>query len=218
MKNFTRILFSLALVMIALHGYSQSIGIKGGVNLGKILQEDADDLYSDDYSLHPGFHVGVVAEFTFTDMFALETGILLDTKGVDYEQEDPEVDATFDTSFNLYYITLPLYFKAEGDVNDNVSLYGKVGPYVSYGFSGEIESEFESGTETEDVTWGDDPAEDNLKPLDYGVSVGAGVEISSFLVELSYDVGWANISPNTDNDALLRTRVFRASVGYFFIQ
>ena len=140
--------------------------------------KDDDDTYSDDFKMKPGFHVGVTAEFPFSDMVSFETGLLLSTKGYKISEEESIMGETIkiEGKANLLYIDIPLTAKATFDVG-GAKLYGTFGPYLGFGLSGKSKTEVsgggESETEEEDVKWGSGD-DDDLKRLDFGLTIGAG--------------------------------------------
>ena len=71
-------------------------------------------------------------------------------------------------------------------------------------------------TEEEDIKWGSDEDEDDLKRLEMGATFGAGLEFGSFLIGANYDLGLSNISSYQDGGATSKNRVIRFSVGYRF--
>ena len=68
----------------------------------------------------------------------------------------------------------------------------------------------------EDVEWGSDKEKDDLKRLDFGLTMGGGVEINSIQIGLTYALGLANISSYTDYGTKINNRVLGLSVGYKF--
>ena len=70
--------------------------------------------------------------------------------------------------------------------------------------------------ETETIEWGSDAEEDDLKRLDFGVSIGAGVELNALQIGLFYNLGLANISSYTDDGATIQNRGLGLSVAWFF--
>jgi hypothetical protein len=221
MKNLSRI-FAICIAMaFCANGFSQSFGIKAGLNLSNVLIEDADDTYSDDFNMKPGFHVGPTVEFPLSDLVSFETGLLLSTKGYKYEESADMMGASvnYEQSLNLLYLDIPLTAKAKFDMG-GVALYGAAGPYVGIGLTGKSKFEMSGGGESEsedtDVEWGSDENEDDLKRLDFGLTVGAGVEVNSFLIGVNYGLGLANISPATENDFKINNRVLALSLGYKF--
>lgn len=198
--------------------YAQKFGIRGGFNLANQVWQEDGDTYSADFKMKPGFHIGGIVDFSFTDLLSLEAGLLLDTKGLvmkeDYGSE------SYEEKINLYYLDIPVVLKASVDVSNGVGIYGIIGPYLGMGISGKSKWEYSGtgGTETGDdkIEWGNDPENDHFKRPDFGFTFGGGVEIKGLLVGVSYDLGLANISAYTDNNAKINNRVLRITGCYWF--
>jgi opacity protein-like surface antigen len=201
--------------------FAQNFGIKGGLNFSNILLKDDDDTYSNDFKMKPGFHVGATAEFPLTKMISFETGLLLSTKGYKTSEEETYMGETYkyEEKINLFYLDIPLTAKASFDLG-GVKIYGVFGPYLGMGLSGKYKYEEtydgETDSEEEDIEWGSDEDNDDLKRLDFGLTLGAGVEIKSIQIGLTYDLGLANISTDNDNGYKGNNRVLGISVGYKF--
>jgi hypothetical protein len=218
-------LVKLFVVVIALtmttELFAQNFGLKGGLNLSNMLMKDDEDTYSDDFKMKPGFHIGATAEFPLSDMLSFETGLLLSTKGYKMSEEDTDDGETYkyEVKLNLLYLDIPLTGKATFDVG-GAKIYGVFGPYVGMGLSGKTKSEYTDDGETEtyedDIEWGSDEEKSELKRLDFGLTMGAGVEINSIQIGLTYNMGLANISPYTEDGFKINNRVLGLSVGYKF--
>jgi hypothetical protein len=186
-----------------------------------MLMKDDEDTYSDDFKMNPGFHIGATAEFPLAGMISFETGLLLSTKGFKIGEEETFFGETIKTEMkmNLLYLDVPLTAKAKFDLG-GAKIYGVFGPYAGMGLTGKIKVEAtfdgETVTEEEDIQWGSDEDESDLKRLDFGLIMGAGVEINSIQIGLTYGLGLANISPVTDGGSIINNRVLGLSVGYKF--
>lgn len=220
MKNLIKLLILVFAFSAATETIAQTFGVKAGLNLSNMLVKDDDDTYSDDFKMKPGFHVGVTAEFPFSDMVSFETGLLLSTKGYKISEEESIMGETlkFEGKANLLYIDIPLTAKATFDVG-GAKLYGTFGPYLGFGLSGKYKSEVsgggESETEEEDVKWGSGD-DDDLKRLDFGLTIGAGLALNAIEVGVSYNLGLANVSPYSDGGYKENHRVIGVSVAYKF--
>ena len=221
MKNLFKLLVLVIALTMTTEVFAQTFGIKGGLNLSNLLAQDDDDTYIDDAKMIPGFHIGATAEFPLTEMFSFETGLLLSTKGFKMSEEETfmEENYKYEEKLNLLYLDIPLSAKASFDLG-GAKIYGVFGPYLGIGLSGKSKYEvtFDGETESneEDVKWGSDEDESYLKRLDFGLTMGAGVEINSFQIGLSYGLGLANISTYTDGGYKINNRVLGISVGYKF--
>ena len=210
-----KLLVLVIVFSMAKETFAQSFWIKGGLNLSNILEKDNDDTYSEDYKMKPGFHFGATAEFPLNEMFSFETGLLLSTKGT--KMSEDEDDYSMESKVNLYYLDIPLNAKASYDIG-GAKLFGTFGPYIGMGLSGkskyEVTYDGETETEEETLEWGSDEDNDDVKRFDFGLAVGAGVEIKSFQIGLNYSFGLANISPDSNDGYKINNRVLGISVGY----
>lgn len=220
MKNTFKVIIVFAFVLNGLSLSAQNLGVKAGLNFSNMLAKDDSETYSDDYKARTGFHIGAVAEIPVTDMFSFEPGLLLSTRGYRFEESETDDGETYEYSLkaNTMYLDIPLSAKAHFDLG-KIKAYGLFGPYVGLGLSGKYKEETSFGGETEsedtDIEWGSDKEKDNLKRLDFGLNVGAGVQVNSFQAGLVYGLGLANLSPSTDGGSQQKNRVFSITLGYY---
>ena len=217
MKKASKFLFVILISLLCFQSYAQTFGIKGGLNLSNMLMEEDGETWSDDFKMKPGFHIGGVVDFPFTDLLSLETGLILDTKGFKAKEEGSGY--SYKETLNLYYLDIPVILKVGFDVGSNVRIFGDAGPYIGVGLSGKVKSVYEDQgseeTDEEKIEWGNTD-DDHLKRLDYGLTFGGGVEISAFVIGISYDLGLANISAYTDYETKIKNRVLKIYFGYWF--
>lgn len=200
--------------------YSQIFGVKAGLNLSKMLLKDDDDTYSDELSNRVGYHVAGTVEFPLSEVFSIEPGLMLQTKGFLFKEESGGVEVK--ERLNTFYVDIPVHFKAAYAFDEDLKMYGIVGPVLGMGIAGKFKDEITFGgdteTDEEDVEWGSDMEEDDLKRLDFALTFGAGVQYMQLIFEITYDLGLANISAYTDDGATIKNRVLRFTVGYKFNQ
>jgi hypothetical protein len=214
--------FLFLVVLISNQSYGQSIGLRGGLNLSNMLIKDDNETYSEDFKLKPGYQFGAIAEFPISNIFSLETGLLLTTKGYRFTLEETEDGDSYKYTqqLNLLYLDIPLTAKASFNIG-NAKIYGLFGPYIGFGLSGKYkeiyeetsDGETESEEEEEKVKWGSDE-ESDIKRLDYGLVMGAGVEFKSFQLGLNYNLGLANISSYSEDGLKFNNRVIGITVAY----
>ncbi|HNV50401.1 MAG: porin family protein [Bacteroidales bacterium] len=221
MKNVIKLLIFVLVVSMTTGAFAQNFGLKGGLNLSNILAKDDNTTYSDDFKMNPGFHIGATAEFPFSDMFSFETGLLLSTKGYKISEEETFMGKKIEMKIktNLFYLDIPLTAKASFDLGD-AKVFGLFGPYIGMGLTGQSKTvttiDGKTEKEKEDVEWGSEKGKSDLKRLDFGLTIGAGVEIDLFQIGLGYNLGLANISPYNDGGMKINNRVIGLSVGYKF--
>jgi hypothetical protein len=219
MNNLIKLGFVVLLLAMATKSFAQTFGVKTGLNLSNMLIKDDYGTDSEDYKMNTGFHFGPTLEFPINEMFAFESGLLFSTKGTKMSEKETYMDETFEakSKVNLFYLDVPLTAKATFDFG-SVKFYGTFGPYVGIGLNGKLKSEMKTNGETEtyeeDINFGSDEDEDDLKRLDYGVSAGAGIAFKSIQIGVTYGLGLANISAYIDDGDKVKNRVFGISLGY----
>lgn len=223
MKNLVKLFLIVIAIMMATDKlFAQEFGVKAGFNSSNMLVVDDSDLVDADFNMKAGFHIGVTAEFPLTEMFSLETGLLLSTKGViskdRFTDEDIGLIYEYKANLNPLYLDIPITAKASFDIG-GAKIYGVFGPYLGIGLSGKIKQEMRINGDTTlseeiDIEWGSDEESSNLKRVDYGLIIGAGVELNSVQIGLNYSLGLANIS--TVTDVKVNNRVLGISIGYKF--
>ena len=104
MKITMRIGVAVVIMLLGLQASAQTFGIRGGLNLSKMLIKDDDEKYSTEFSMKPGFHGGLTFQYDFSDVIALETALLFESKGVLYKDEFSGV--AFKEKINILYIDM----------------------------------------------------------------------------------------------------------------
>ena len=210
MKKFLRF-STAACLFILMFNYAEAqvrFGPKAGVNFSTMT------LKSSGISIDPknmtGFQAGVIAEISLGKNFALQPGFMYSAKGSNYYISALEVDVTI----NPNYLEVPVnaIYKI-GASPLNILLMA--GPYLGYGIGGNYSMSSVQTTIDDAIKFGS--GEDNdLKPFDAGVNLGAGVELSRFQVAFQYCMGLTNLAPVTDNSAEQKNKVMTISLAYLF--
>lgn len=205
MKNVLRLFIVVLLLGLSVNSFAQAtFGVKAGLNLSNMVMKD-DDNTSSEPKTKPGFNFGPTIEIPITDMFSFESALLLSTMGAKYESDGEK------GSVNLLYLNLPLTAKAKFDLG-GIQLFGALGPYLAYGMSGKIKMD---GEDDYTVKWGSGD-DDDFKPFDAGLHLGAGVGINAIEIGLTYELGMASLSTYTENGYKELNRCLAISLGYKF--
>jgi hypothetical protein len=93
----------------------------------------------------------------------------------------------------------------------SIKFFLNAGPYFAYGIGGKTKY----GGESANIKFGSGD-NDDLKPLDFGLNLGAGVEINNFIISAHYELGLANLVPAPTDNAEAKNRVIGISIGYLF--
>lgn len=214
----------LLLTTISATTYPQTIGIKTGINLAKVIFEENEGSSGGSgpgFTLYkPGPEFGITAEFQVDRNFIFETGINLSSWGYknSYEQgSGPPV--LVDENFNLWYINIPVTAKPVFSVG-KARIYGAFGPYFSYGAFGnittQISSENPTDTDVKTIKWGTEEGVDDFFRSDYGLRLGTGIIFRSLELGFSYNLGLADITPDSDPSSIVHNRVMGVTLGVKF--
>lgn len=197
---------------------AQEVTIVGGMNVSSQLERDDDEVYSDESEVKSriGGHLGALVNIGISGGLSLETGLMLSTKGDKFvEEEDGD---KFIFNYNISYLDLPFTAKYNFSPNDNFQVFGLVGPVLGIALRGvakdvlvvDGEREFEGYN----LLIGNDPSDDDIKRLDFGMMFGAGVQYDRFRLGLFYNLGLMNISPFDENGYRMKNRAMGISLGY----
>jgi len=214
----TSLLLLISLLSLPLS--AQTFGLKAGLSLSNMqITSTGGSLYTLDFKEKPGFHFGPTLDIPISKILSIEPGVIFTTKGMMYSETDYDYKAT--AKFNLYYIDVPLNFKASFDLGP-VTLFGTLGPYVGVGIKGNLLAEEKDEgfveKETEEIKWGNAQGA-LLKRLDIGLSAGAGIELYSILLGISFDHGLNNIQTAESTErtgTMYRNWGLKFSLGYRF--
>lgn len=224
MKPAKVLLVSMFLLFVcSAQAQQHSLTVVGGLNVANMSVKYGSSTVTveDSYKMKMAFHAGVLFDYVLTKdrhkELSIEPGIIFDAKG--FKQDLSVGILEQENTLSAYYADIPVYFKYAKKLRSRDKVYAGVGPYVGVGLFGNIENTYAgeevSGGTSDNISWGSDPSEDDLKRLDYGVSAKIGYQSYSGLnISASYDLGIPNVSA-ADNPEF-KHRVMRVSIGYSF--
>jgi hypothetical protein len=178
------------------------IGPKAGLNLATAKLSMMG--ISIDEKILIGFHVGILSEIPLSGNLCLQPAILYSAKGSKYSFMSEE----FKASPSFIEIPVNVVYKIDLGV---AKLLLNAGPYAAYGIGGK----YDFDGDPVDIVFGTSE-DDDMKPLDFGLNIGAGVEISHIIISANYGLGLANLSPVTSNDEEIKNKVIGFSLAYLF--
>jgi hypothetical protein len=184
--------------MVAQAVTAQKFGLKGGINIAN-MKFSASGINFSPTSL-VGFQVGPVADFKLQNSLYFNTGLLYSLKGCKLEYQGESITDKFN------YLEVPLNATYKFPLAEKSNFFIEAGPYLAYALS----AKEKVNGETEDINFKDD----GVKRFDYGIGFGAGVEYSSLVARLNYQLELANI--NDDSDTTVKNKVLQISIAYMF--
>lgn len=172
-------LFLTAFLFTALAASAQlSFGVKAGLNMSTITDVD-------DSKMKIGYKIGPTVEYALDENMAIQSALLLSSKGVKRD--------VLDYTRNANYLELPISFAYKYPIAYDTKIYANAGPYFAYGIFGKTKTKTEvAGVERE--TKYDTFDDDRMKNFDMGLTFGVGLEITQFNFGLNYDLGLTKIS------------------------
>ncbi|NJO87941.1 MAG: PorT family protein [Chloroflexia bacterium] len=164
-----------------------------------------------------GFNVGATVEFPVSDAFAVQSGLILNTKGVKIDAS--QTGYTYENKMTLTCLDIPINAKYSLDLS-GTKLYFAAGPYVSFALKGKYDEK--DGPDGDvvssdgDLEIGNDEEKDDIKRMDFGLNFGAGVEFGAIGVGAQYGLGLSNLVPGGDSDNTMKNRLISISLSYKF--
>ncbi len=148
-------------------------GIKGGVNYSTFNN-------ADNVEYKPGFMGGIYSNINIpATPVSIQPEVLFAQYGANIEGTD--------ASFNVNYIQVPVLLKfgfGVAGVKPNVFF----GPYAGFNIKSEVKNND-----------GSINLDDQFEDTDFGVAVGAGIDISKFSIGVRYTAGLKNVANSSLN-------------------
>ena len=167
---------------------AQRIGVKAGLNIAD--QQFANGNYKINSESILGFHAGIIGEVPLSKSFFLNSGIFYTEKGCSEKfvapTSIPDVVNDVERTKRYGYLEIPLNLALKIDAG-SVKPYVQAGTYVSYVIYDKISSETNIIDEIKDFDF-------DTKKMDFGINVGAGIEISSLQLGVNYEWGVVNLA------------------------
>ena len=169
---------------------AQRIGVKGGISLSNANAVVSGDAKVSDNII--GMQVGIIGEAKLFPAIHVNSGLLFTQKGF---SNDVYTAQTFDPGhIQVNYLEVPLNLAVKIGIG-SLKVFVQAGPYVDYGINAKHIFD-DSSIEPIKVSFDDDVYQ--VKRLDYGASIGAGVEISVLQIGANYSFGMDDISNAED--------------------
>ena len=196
--------------MMAVSAQAQfNIGIRTGLNaIG--VHGDAVPVFDESSSVESksGFQIGVIGEYSVSEKFVIQPGLLFATQGFINSGTLNNVDIEIDWSLNYLQIPVNAMYKFG---SGKIKFFPQAGPYLGYAFGGKLKGESKDGNSyDEKIKFGSN----EMKRLDFGIGFGLGLQISAVQFGLGYQFGVMNIHNSSELD--MKNDCLSITVSYIF--
>lgn len=203
--------------MASLPALSQNVidqvEVNAGMNISKMKWYDSKI----------GYHVGLRATKNLDKLAPGvygNAGLFLTSKG-----GKMDLGGLGNSTLSANYLEVPVHFGYKYALNENVKLFGEVGPYFDLGLFGKQKNKtLDFGWDDDDNSYEEESAStfEVLKRFDFGLGLRVGAEYKKFTLSFGYDAGVIDIyKSDPDDDDLditgaVHNSNFTVSVGYIF--
>lgn len=191
MRNLSLIIALISVFSLGVNAQSTSIGLRGGVNLTSIANEDTD------FESVIGMNFAIPVEIGITELFSVQPELHYVQKGGKFDFTN---DITVQTLSN--YIELPILAKANFG-SETFKGYVVAGPSVGLAFSRYVTTTV-GDTETREKAERDTEGERTDNIIDFGIVGGVGAQVAAgpgaFVIDVRYNLD-LNDSSSFENGA-----------------
>lgn len=205
MKNILSIAALLALSFNALAQQEVKFGAKAGVNFATLSNVSKAEML-------PGFYVGAVAEFKFTEKLSFQPELVYSSQGAKNVYSETLSDVTSDhhNHDKIAYINIPLLAKYYFTKGLSVELGPQFGLLVQADNKDKITINGSESKQNRDF-------KDEVNSFDFAIAAGLAYDISSSLfVNARYNYGVTNVGKSNQYYDASKNRVTQVGLGYKF--
>ncbi|KQM53712.1 porin family protein [Chryseobacterium sp. Leaf201] len=221
MKKFI-LMAAVAVMGMSVNAQEFKFGPKAGYSLSMLKAEGDGESYK--FDSKSTFYVGALAEYKFSDKFAVQGEVLYSPIGgkqeesVTYSEMGVTVTGTEKSDFKLGTVQIPVsakYYATENlafglGVNFGIITSAEVEVTATLSGSALGQAFEESQGTTEDI-------KDNVKTLNLAPFVGAEYTLENGLFfDARYNLGVSNLIKNPEGNETLKNSFFQIGVGFKF--
>jgi len=204
MRSKLTALLVIGICLVALVGTANAqtkmmFGVKGQFGMTTISGD------VEDTKMKLGFGGGAVARFAISPMFDIQPEIMIALKGCGFDV--PEGVDEDEYKFKLTYIDVPVLARYNIPMEGNIKPAIFAGPYLGFLMSAKE---------------GDEDIKDYLKSTDFGLVLGAGIDLKAgekgtLAIDARYNLGLSNINDSEDaDDYKIKNSGFGLNIAYLF--
>lgn len=200
-------LLAIALCVGLFTTAKSQIYVQGGLNFANITNSNSGSTQKN--NMLTTFNAGFMGRSNSSENIALEAGILLDGRGS--KAESGSGNNYYKATFNPLYLEVPVNLILRLPLESKSNIFINAGPYIAMGIAGKSKLDGQlAGApihSTQDIQFtstdpnANDQAYSKLKRFDYGINVGAGLDLKKILLKVNYGYGLAKINSTQTNNS-----------------
>ena len=194
--------------MFVANAQSSRFGFSAGTSIANYKFKYADVTINGDSKV--GITAGMLVDIPVGSNFIIQPALNFVQKGTTFEDMDDKLT----TNINCIEIPLNLMYRSPGKSG---SFFVGAGPSFAFNMSGKTKYEYNDGSpsEEEEIKFGNDKDNDDMKSLDMGINFLAGYEFSSGLfLSAGSNLGLSNLSPYSDEDESIKSNYISIKIGF----
>lgn len=202
------VLIALSAGVSTVAAQERQVGLKAGLNVASIVFDgDPSGGYKEN---RIGFLAGGFAVLPVGGALAVQIEALFSQKGAQFSADEENLEATLE----LDYLDVPIMLRIDGPLLGNNRLHFFGGPSLAFRMGARSKLSDES---FEYAQGSIDDIEDDIEPFEYGIVVGAGLDIGRrVVIDGRYTWGLSTINKDTSDGIELKNRVFSFMAGVRF--
>ena len=212
MKKSITITAMLFLLTGMLYAQKTSIGFHAGSTFSNQIWKYENESLTLDHIF--GFQAGIVADLPLGNHISIQPGLNFLQKGANLKEEQSGI--TYEQIIRSSNIEIPLNFLYNTRGKSGNFFVG-VGPAVSFALGGKFKEKVTNEEDfEEDISFGNDEQEDDLRGLDFGINALVGYQFKpGFFISANYNLGLRNLTPGGNaDDGTMKSRYFGIRIGY----
>ena len=179
-----------------------TFGVRAGLNITNVSVKDETMNEAFNLKKRHSFQIGIVGEFG--DNFAIQPGILFVSHGYKAGPTDFDMSDTRGweeiVTVNINYLQIPVNAQYKIYFGD-IALLFQAGPYFGFAVGGKKTTEYRLNgnpavKEKTGLAFGS--KEDQLNPIDLGLSLGIAVQLNAIQIGLGYKIGLLDMNNNDE--------------------
>lgn len=161
-----------------------------------------------------GFTAGVLADIPLGESFSFQPALNWVQKGT--KEEETFNGITEKTKLTGNHLEIPLHFLYNAPGNTGTFFIG-AGPSVALALSGKMKYDDGDNSISIDLKYGNNPDEDDMKGVDFGISMLTGYRFPNGLfISANYNLGLSNLVTGGSEEGKLKSSYFGIRLGWLF--